>query len=111
MAYITSVQRIGYEDGYEKGKEEGLAQGISQGISQGINQGINQGISQGISQGLREGLLDGIRLGLKLRFGADGLALLPEIGQIQDVAMLRAVHAALETVASTDELRRVYRSG
>jgi len=57
---------------------------------------------------LRQGLLAGIRLGLKLRFGAEGVALLPEIYRIEDVALLQALQDALETVSSPPELRRLY---
>jgi len=53
-------------------------------------------------------LLAGIELGLKLKFGAEGLQLLPEIKQLTDVEMLRAVRQAIETAATPDELRRVW---
>ena len=80
MPYVTSVERIG----------------------------MRKGMEQGIQQGQRQGLLAGIRLGLKLRFGAEGVALLPELYHIEDVALLQAVQEALETVKTPDELRRLY---
>ncbi|MGH2544118.1 MAG: Rpn family recombination-promoting nuclease/putative transposase [Ardenticatenaceae bacterium] len=64
---------------------------------------------QGLEQGRREGLLAGIQLGLELRFGAEGLRLLPEIATIEEVGVLRAIHAALKTAGHPDDLRRLYR--
>jgi hypothetical protein len=54
-----------------------------------------------------ESLLEGIELGLKLRFGTEGLGLLPEISTIEDVEQLRAVLAGLETASNLDELRQI----
>jgi hypothetical protein len=68
-----------------------------------------KGIQQGLQQGIREGLLAGIELGLELCFGDEGLRLLPEIRQIEDVEVLRAIHAGLKRVGSLDELRGLYR--
>ena len=82
--YITSVERMGFR------------------------QGMQQGLQEGLQQGLREGLLSGIRVGLKLRFGAEGLRLLPEIYKLEDVDVLRAVQEGLETVETVGELRRIY---
>ncbi|MFP4393973.1 MAG: Rpn family recombination-promoting nuclease/putative transposase [Anaerolineales bacterium] len=98
------------QEGVRVGKREGMEQGIQQGREQGIQQGIQQGIRQGMQQGVREGLLAGIRLGLKLRFGDEGLTLLPEIYKIEDVDVLRTVHEALETVNKPADLRRFYQT-
>ena len=80
MSYVTSVERIG----------------------------IKQGIQQGIQQGMQQGLLAGIELGLELRFGSEGLRLVPEVYKIEDVDVLRAIHAGLRTAGTLDELRRIY---
>ncbi|AFZ28515.1 hypothetical protein Cylst_6278 (plasmid) [Cylindrospermum stagnale PCC 7417] len=58
--------------------------------------------------GIRKGLLEGIQLGLKLKFKGEGLAILPEISQIQDVEQLRAILVGLETMNSVEELRQIY---
>ncbi|NOX63146.1 MAG: hypothetical protein GXP42_14565 [Chloroflexi bacterium] len=63
---------------------------------------------QGLQQGLRSGYLDAIALGLDLRFGAEGLKLLPEIEAIADVSTLRAIREALHSVESPEELRTIY---
>jgi len=62
----------------------------------------------GRKQGMREGLLEGIELGLELKFGTEGLAILPEISGLQDVEQLRAILAGLKTVNTLSELRQIY---
>jgi hypothetical protein len=55
-----------------------------------------------------EELLAGIELGLELKFGAEGLQLMPEISQLRDVEVLRAVRQAIKTAATPAELRRAW---
>lgn len=59
-------------------------------------------------QGRREELLNGISLGLELKFGPEGLALLPEIAQIQGIETLVIVREALRKVKNPNELRSLY---
>jgi len=84
MPYVTSVERIG------------------------IKKGMAQGERIGEQRGERKGLLEGVTLGLELRWGADGLRLLPEIGPIEDVYLLRAIHEGLKRVSTPEELRQIY---
>ena len=70
---------------------------------------LQQGLQQGEQRGLRQGLLAGIRLGLKLKFGLAGVTLMPEIAQIEDVALLQTIGDAIELAATPDEVRQVYR--
>ncbi len=44
-------------------------------------------------------------LALELKFGADGLALIPELRQLSDPARLEAVLGSLKTAASLAEVR------
>lgn len=89
MPYISSIERMAKQEG--------------------IQEGLQQGIQQGIQQGLREGMLAGIELGLELKFGSEGLKLLPEIYKIQDVDVLRAVQEGLKTLNTIAELRSLYK--
>jgi len=92
----------------ERWVEQGLQQGMQQGLQQGLQQGMQQGLQQGVRRGERQGLLAGIELGLELRFGSEGLRLVPEVYKIEDVDVLRAIHAGLRTAGTLDELRRIY---
>lgn len=62
-------------------------------------------IREGQQLGMQQGLLSGIELALELKFGAEGLQLMPEISNIQDVERLKAIAQAIKTVNSLDELR------
>jgi flagellar biosynthesis/type III secretory pathway protein FliH len=81
---------------------------MEQGIQQGTQQGFQQGREEGLQQGLRQGLLAAVELGLELRFGVEGLRLLPEIYKLDDVDLLRAIHEGLKRVQTLDELQRIY---
>ena len=53
-------------------------------------------------------LLEGIELGLELKFGAASLHLLPEIKQLTDVEVLRAILHAIKSATTVEELRRIW---
>ncbi len=82
---------------------------IEQGQQQGLQQGLEQGKQEGIKEGVREGLLAGIEVSLEIKFGEEGLRLLPEIYKIEDVDVLRAVQKAIKTAEVAEDLRRIYR--
>jgi hypothetical protein len=67
-----------------------------------------EGRQLGRQEGVREGLLAGIELGLELRFGDEGLRLLPEIRAIEDIDVLGALQQALKTADTPAALRRLY---
>jgi hypothetical protein len=58
--------------------------------------------------GHRRGLCEGIESLLRVRFGDEGLKLMPEIREIYEEETLRAVLRALETVSSPDEVRQLW---
>ena len=93
---------------FEQGQEQGIQQGMQQGIQQGMQQGIQQGMQQGIQQGILQGLLDAIELGLELKFGEQGLHLLPEIRKIKDQDVLHAIREGIKIAKNLTELRRIY---
>ena len=57
---------------------------------------------------LCEGLRMGIESLLRVRFGDEGLQLMPEIHEIYEEEKLQAILKALETAASPDEVRRLW---
>jgi hypothetical protein len=85
MPYITSIERIGRQEGERIGRQEGER------------------------SGRREGLLDGIRALLELRFPSDVDTVMPEILQLNDLAVLQALLAAIKSAASLDDVRAVWR--
>jgi hypothetical protein len=63
----------------------------------------------GIKKGIKQGLLEAIELGLRLKFGDEGLEILPEISEIEDVEQLKAIIGGLLTTVNTlDELCQLY---
>jgi hypothetical protein len=58
-----------------------------------------------------KGLLAGIEVCLKLKFGDEGLELMPELRALQDHELLGAVLGAIQTAATPEELRRVWTRG
>ncbi|MFB2898283.1 Rpn family recombination-promoting nuclease/putative transposase [Aerosakkonemataceae cyanobacterium BLCC-F50] len=70
---------------------------------------LQKGVEQGREQTLRQGQLLAIALGLELKFGTEGLQLMPEIEQIEDVATLEAIVQGIKTLNTLDELRQIYR--
>lgn len=59
----------------------------------------------------RECLLAGIEELLDLRFGASGLALLPEIRPIEDLDLLRKILHSIKQAESPQALRRHWSNG
>ncbi len=59
-------------------------------------------------KGLETGLLECIEVALDVKFGAEGLELMPELREIRDYVLLRKVVAKIKTATSPDDLRRVW---
>jgi hypothetical protein len=55
-----------------------------------------------------EGLCMGIESVLRIRFGEEGLQLMPEIREVYEEKILRAVLTALETAGGPDEVRHLW---
>ena len=69
---------------------------------------IEEGMQKGIEKGMKQGLLDAIDLGLDLKFGEDGLNLMPEIRELDDINVLKAIRSKIKPAKSLDELRQIY---
>ncbi len=65
----------------------------------------------GMEKGLEKGRLEGIETSLDVKFGKEGLKLLPEIRRVQDPKVLRAVLRAIRTASTPDEVRRIWTEG
>ena len=66
-----------------------------------ITIGERIGLQKGIQQGLQQGLLSGIKAILEVKFGSDGLTILPEIAQIEDVDVTEKVMELIENVRNS----------
>ncbi|MBW4593052.1 MAG: Rpn family recombination-promoting nuclease/putative transposase [Brasilonema angustatum HA4187-MV1] len=64
-------------------------------------------LREGEARGRRQEMLSGIELGLELKFGSEGLQLMPEISQISNLERLKAIQQAIKTVNSVDELKQI----
>lgn len=60
-----------------------------------------------LQEGEKRGLLSGIELGLELKFGSQGLELMPEISQITDLDTLTAIREGLRTKNTLEEIRHI----
>ena len=58
--------------------------------------------------GMEKGLLKGIEECLELKFGDEGLKLMPELREIQDHELLDAVLGAIKKASTPDDLRRLW---
>ncbi|MEH2111879.1 Rpn family recombination-promoting nuclease/putative transposase [Nostoc sp.] len=63
-------------------------------------------LREGEERGRREEILSGIELALEIKFGTEGLQVMPEISQIYDLDRLRAIHQGIKSVNTLDELRQ-----
>ena len=61
--------------------------------------------------GERRGLREGIQALLKLRFGEEGLKLMPEMEEVHEAEQLREIIRALETAHTPEDLRRIWMPG
>ena len=72
------------------------------------NEILKEGEKRGKEEGRQEGLLSGIATVLEVKFGAEGLELLPEIEGIDSVETLETILSALKTVSSIEQVRSLY---
>ncbi len=84
MRYVTSIERLAKQEAIEEGLQEGL------------------------QQGLQQGLIGAIELGLELKFGSEGLQLLSEISQIQNLEVLEAIKTKIKTANNPGEIQQIY---
>lgn len=69
---------------------------------------VTYGERVGLARGRAEGLLEGVTLGLELKFGMAGITLMPEVEQITDPDVLRAIMRRIKTATTIEEVRAVY---
>ena len=68
---------------------------------------LREGEARGRQEGQREEMLSGIELGLEIKFGTEGLQLMPEISQISDLNRLKAIQRGILTSNTLEEFRQL----
>jgi hypothetical protein len=68
-------------------------------------------LKKGIKQGHEEGLLDAIGRALEVRFGEEGLALVAEVRELHDEALLLQIHDALLRGWPLEMVRKIWCPG
>lgn len=69
---------------------------------------LQEGEARGEERGRREERLSSIEMFLEMKFGTQGLQLMPEISQITNLERLKAIQQAIKTVKNPDELRQLF---
>ncbi|HIK03379.1 MAG TPA: Rpn family recombination-promoting nuclease/putative transposase [Trichormus sp. M33_DOE_039] len=68
---------------------------------------LREGEARGEARGERKGLISSIEINLEVKFGNDGLQLMPQIAQISDTAQLKEILRQIVTANSIEELRQL----
>lgn len=85
-----------------------MEQGRIEGKAEGKWEGKVEGKREGKAEGIHENVLESIEILLELKFGVTGLALLPEIQQIDNINTLQLIQKSMRIVTSIDEVRVLY---
>lgn len=72
-----------------------------------FREGEQRGEERGRQEGRREEILSGIELALEIKFGTQGLQMMPEISQIADLDRLKAIQQGIKSVNTLDELQQI----
>jgi predicted transposase YdaD len=72
-----------------------------------FREGEQRGEERGRQEGRQEEILSGLELALEIKFGDEGLQLMPEISQIADLDKLKAIQQGIKSVNTLDELRQI----
>ena len=98
-----------FENLIQEGMRRGREVGIQEGERKGREAGVREGERRGREAGIQAGLQDAIMLGIEIKFGADGLNLLPEVRRLHDLNTLRAIREALPRIQTVSEFLAVLR--
>ncbi|QFS46780.1 transposase [Nostoc sphaeroides] len=72
-----------------------------------FSKGEERGEARGELRGRKEELYSGIELALEIKFGNQGLELMPIISQITDLQKLKTIQQAIKTVNTVNELQQI----
>ncbi|WP_413175550.1 Rpn family recombination-promoting nuclease/putative transposase [Anabaena azotica] len=66
---------------------------------------LKEGEQRGELKGEKRGIVSAIELSLEIKFGQEGLQLMPEISQIADLEQLKTIQRGILTINNIDELQ------
>ncbi|MCC5622221.1 Rpn family recombination-promoting nuclease/putative transposase [Nostoc sp. CHAB 5715] len=72
-----------------------------------LREGEQRGEERGRQEGRQEEIVSGIELALEIKFGAEGLQLMPEISQISDLDRLKAIQQGIKNLNTLNEFRQI----
>jgi hypothetical protein len=108
MPLMTTSERLAIAKAELEEFKKGWPWRFERGWPEGFEKRWLEGFEKGWLEGLRQGLLQTIEVCLHIKFGAAGMQMLPDIGNLTNVSKLDAVLQAIEKAASPEEVRRVW---
>ncbi|MBE9053274.1 Rpn family recombination-promoting nuclease/putative transposase [Nostocales cyanobacterium LEGE 11386] len=75
------------------------------GVERGLRMGEERGLRMGEERGRREEILSNIEMSLEVKFGSEGLELMPQITQISDLDQLKEILRSIVVANTIAELR------
>lgn len=72
-----------------------------------LHEGEIRGEQRGEERGRREQMLSNIEMTLEMKFGSDGLQLMPQIEQISDLSSLKAILRNVIAASTFEEVQRL----
>ncbi len=76
-------------------------------FQEGMEKGIEKGLEKGIEKGKLEGLIEAIKMGMELKFGIEGLKLLPRIEKEKNITRLDAIKEAIKIAITIKEIEEL----
>jgi hypothetical protein len=80
---------------------------LAEGEAKGLQKGLEKGRREGRQETRQETLLEGIEVALSVRFGNEGVALMPKVRKLADETNMSAFLHAIKTASDLDSLRNM----
>ena len=64
-------------------------------------------LREGEARGETRGIISGIEMALEIKFGSEGLQLMPQISQISDLEQLKIIQRGVNNAYNLEELREL----
>jgi len=104
-ANLSEAEQASYE---RRLAQSPLQEAIMGPVQKAREEGFREGMQQGMQQAIQQKTMEGIQLGLELKFGVQGLELMPEIRQIQNIDVLQNIFEGLKVAKNLEELKSIY---